>query len=429
MRLVRLLAALIGTSVVAPQWSGAQEAGASAAQLNVFLDCRAGCDSDLIRTEIEFVNWVRDRTVADVHVLLTELDAGAGGEQITIAFLGLRALASRGDTLTVTTNPTTTSDERRRAIVQALTLGLVQFAARTPTAGMLRVTQREGPGMGTPTQTTPANDPWKAWVFELDLSGSVDGERYYRSRDMNAGFNANRTTEEWKIDLSYEFSYNDERATVQEFDTLGIVSSEETFANLQRDWDTDLLIVKSLTRHWSAGFEGRVASNTFVNQRLSTRITTGLEYNIFPYTESTRRELTFQYGVGIESFQYADTTIFDKTRESLPRHFASVNYSTRQPWGSTNVRLEHSNYLTDATKRRTEVNGELDIRLFRGLSLNLGGEYSWIRDQIYLRKGRRDAVDVLLRRRELLTGFQYDFNIGLSYTFGSIFNNIVNPRF
>jgi hypothetical protein len=172
-----------------------------------------------------------------------------------------------------------------------------------------------------------------------------------------------------------------------------------------------------------------VASNTFNNQNLNVQVTPAIEFNVFPYTESTRRELTLQYGAGVESFDYADTTIFDKTAESLPLHYLSANFVTRQPWGSADVEVEHRNYLNDAAKRRTALNGSMNIRLFRGLSFEVGGEYSWIRDQIYIRRGQRDPVDVLLRRRALLTGFEYGINIGLSYTFGSIFNNVVNPRF
>jgi len=37
--------------------------------------------------------------------------------------------------------------------------------------------------------------------------------------------------------------------------------------------------------------------------------------------------------------------------------------------------------------------------------------------------------EILLRRRELETSYYYYFSIGLSYTFGSIYNNVVNPRF
>ena len=59
----------------------------------------------------------------------------------------------------------------------------------------------------------------------------------------------------------------------------------------------------------------------------------------------------------------------------------------------------------------------------------MGANYNWIRDQIYLPKGEQNQADVLLRRRALQTGFEYELFGGLSYTFGSIFNNVVNPRF
>jgi hypothetical protein len=48
---------------------------------------------------------------------------------------------------------------------------------------------------------------------------------------------------------------------------------------------------------------------------------------------------------------------------------------------------------------------------------------------VYLPKGERDQADVLLRRRALLTGYEYDAFFGFRYTCGSIFNNVVNPRF
>ena len=57
------------------------------------------------------------------------------------------------------------------------------------------------------------------------------------------------------------------------------------------------------------------------------------------------------------------------------------------------------------------------------------GEFSRTRDQIYLPRGEASTEEILLRQRQLLTGYQYFFNFGISYSFGSIFNNIVNPRF
>jgi hypothetical protein len=395
----------------------------------VFLDCRSDCDGDFLRTEITYVNWVRDRQAADVHLLITEQDAGAGGEQLTLAFIGLRSLAGRSDTLTYTTNPTTTDDEKRKGMTQTIALGLVQFAARTTTGHLLRVTSASIGGGVTSQQTSTKNDPWKAWVFEIGLNGSVNGERAYKGRDIEMQFESRRVTDAWKTNFEYAFSYRDNEATVQELDSVGTVLSDSTYRNLQREWQGELLQVKSLSDHWSAGGHFELASQTFRNQDLRLVARAALEYNIFPYVEATRRELSFRYGVGIASYRYADTTVFDKIRETLPLHFLEASYRTRQPWGSANVNLEHRNFLTDASKRTTEINAGFSVRIFKGLNLNAGGGYEWIRDQIYLPKEGQDAVDVLLRRRALLTGFQYFSHFGVSYTFGSIYNNVVNPRF
>lgn len=401
------------------------------APLAVYLDCRTGCDTELIRTEITYVNWVRVREAADVHVLLTSQGAGAGGQLFTIAYLGQRALAGRGDTLTYSADPTTTDDERRRGLTQRLAMGLMQFVARTPTADALRISPAPAEaGRATPGQSTPAYDPWNAWVFGINLGGSTDGEALYRSHRINGGLSANRVTEAWKTNFRFNMSYRDSRSTVQEFDDNGVVIDEETYRNLQRNWNANLEQVKSITGHLSLGLFVFVESNTFRNQRLHTTVIPALEYNIFPYSESTRRRLTIATGAGADAFRYADTTIFDKMRETLPLHYLQAEYSTRQPWGSTFVRGEHRTYLSDMSKRATELSADLNVRIFRGFSVNVGGSYNWIHDQIYLVKGGgQDPVDVLLRRRALLTGFEYDFRVGFNYSFGSIFNNVVNPRF
>ena len=37
--------------------------------------------------------------------------------------------------------------------------------------------------------------------------------------------------------------------------------------------------------------------------------------------------------------------------------------------------------------------------------------------------------EILLRLRELQSGYEVEAQFGVRYTFGSIFNNVVNPRF
>lgn len=397
-------------------------------RLAVFLDCHANCDFDLIREEISYVDWVRERTAVDIHLLITSQDAGAGGDEYTLAFLGQRTMAGRGDTLRFTTNPTTTDDEERRQLVRMIAAGLAPSVARSGNAALLRITAAETGGGSRPS-AAPVNDPWRAWVFEVGLEGGVSGEALYKSRRLNSSIEARRVTEAWKFELEFDYEYEDDRVTDQEFDSVGSVVSSETFRNLQRSWVAEQLLVKSLTNHSSAGLLGTLRSDTFRNLSRSLEAGPAIEYNFFPYSQSTRRELVVRYAIGYALNQYVDTTIFDRMRESLPLHVLVLNYRTQATWGSANFRTEHRNYLTDAAKRNTNVNGSIDVRVYKGLEVSMFGSYSWIHDQIALRKGGGTQVDVLLRRRELLTGYSYHAGIGLSYTFGSIFNNIVNPRF
>jgi hypothetical protein len=428
-RLLTVLSLLGIDSIVSPRTAKAQTPAPATQTLAVFLDCD-NCDSEYIRTEIAYVNWVRDRTVADLHVLVTEQDGAGNSETYTLAFIGQRAYAGRGDTLTYSTNPTSTQDEERQGLTRTLALGLVQFVARTPGALSLRVTMRPDIAADAPgSQTMPANDPWKAWVFEFDMSADLSGEQNYRNREIEGEISANRTTAEWKVELESRYDYNSERAIDEEFDSLGNVASADTIYNRQRSWGADLIIVKSLSNHWSTGIVSSIGSETFRNQKLRVEFTPAIEYNVFDYAEATRRYLALQFGLGVDAFAYQDTTIFDKLRETFPLYITAAEYATRQPWGESNVRLEHRGYLNDRTKQSTMLSGDMSVRLFRGFSVRFGGQYSWIHDQVYLPKGERDQADVLLRRRALLTGYEYNAFFGFTYTFGSIFNNVVNPRF
>ena len=395
---------------------------------SVFFDCRTSCDFDFTRTEITYVDWVRDRAVADVHLLLTSQEAGAGGSAYTLAFIGLRSLAGRGDTITINTDPTTTSDERRRKMTHSIALGLMQFVARTDVARTLRISISEEPERQQVLQTG-VKDRWHAWVFEVGMNGGLRAEHAYRNREINSSIESRRVTEAWKIELTLDHEYRDERAAVQEFDSAGAILSEEIFTNVQRNWSTEGLIVRSVNGRFSTGLKLELRSNTFRNYERALYVAPAVEYNIFPYRESTRREFTLQYGLGYQLNRYVDTTIFDKIGESLPLHYLSASYRTRQPWGSVNLYGEHRNYILDGSKRNTSLGTNFDVRVFRGLSVHMGANYNWIRDQIYLPKGEQNQADVLLRRRALQTGFEYELFGGLSYTFGSIFNNVVNPRF
>jgi len=124
-----------------------------------------------------------------------------------------------------------------------------------------------------------------------------------------------------------------------------------------------------------------------------------------------------------------DSSIFNKTREGLYKHRISVAYQVQEKWGSVNVSFSGSNYLYDFSKNRLDLWGFTRLRIIKGLSLSVNGGVSYINDQLNLRKGDLSEAERLLRLKEQATNFSIQGGISLSYTFGSIYNNVVNPRF
>ena len=148
-----------------------------------------------------------------------------------------------------------------------------------------------------------------------------------------------------------------------------------------------------------------------------------------PYAESSRRLLTLTYETGLTRSTYEEETLFDATKETLFDHALLARYAVVQPWGEASGAVLYSQFLNHTDQYRAEFFGNLEIRITRGLAFEVSGEHSRIRDQRFLPKEDISDQDVLLERLALATDYEYEFEIGFSYTFGSIFNNVVNPRF
>lgn len=54
---------------------------------------------EYVKTEVPYVNYMRDRALAEVHILLTEQTTGSGGTEYTITLIGRGEYATVNDTL------------------------------------------------------------------------------------------------------------------------------------------------------------------------------------------------------------------------------------------------------------------------------------------------------------------------------------------
>ncbi len=379
---------------------------------NVFIDCFF-CDENYIRTEITFVNYVRDPNQADVHVLITTQQTGGKGEEYTLTFIGKNKYAGLHDTLVFITKESDTPDIIRRTLVKSLKLGLTRYVAKTPLNEFLNITYL------VPTKVEQIIDKWDNWVFTTSINSNLNGEKVSSSVYLSGGFSANRVTEDWKLNFSINTNYNESQF---DYGTMKILS-------ISRGYNFNAMVVRSMSEHWSVGGFADASTSTYGNTKLKVSASPAVEYNIFPYSESTRRQLRLMYKLTHENVRYEEETIFDKTAERLFKQSLSFTLDLRQPWGSVSTTLSGSQFLHDFQKRSLRIYTNLNLRLFEGLSLNLFASYSRINDQLSLRKGQATPEKILLRRTELATNYRYSGYIGLSYTFGSIYNNIVNPRF
>lgn len=383
----------------------------------VFLDCQSkGCDRDFLRTELTWMNFVRDRNQSQVHILATSQNTGAGGSEITVTF-DQQTPVVLSDSLRAIIPQGATDDEERRILARTIGRGMLPFIRGTPLADQLSVLYT--PSAGESSGTRGASDPWHLWVYRISAGGYTNGDENYTSLSTNASVRASRTTEDWKFNFSLDGDYRENSYTLSETKTL------QTY---QHNWGGNSGAVKSLTPRWSAGASASVSSSVQSNQDVLLRAGPALEFNVFPYAESTRRQIIFQYSPGVRYANYTDSTIFGKLKETHPDHQFLLAAELTQSWGSVSASTSFNQLLDDLSKSNLNVNGNLSWRIVTGLNLNVGGSYSRIRNQLNLKRGKQGQEDVLLQLRQLRTGYSYRANIGLSFTFGSIFQNVVNPR-
>ena len=190
-----------------------------------------------------------------------------------------------------------------------------------------------------------------------------------------------------------------------------------------------VLYVNSISDHWSIGVTGGAFSSTFRNVDLGYGFDPTIEYNVFPYSESAQHQFTFRYNLGPSYRDYTDLTVFDKLVEWTWEQQLEINYAQIKDWGTIELELEYENFLHDFSQLQIGLNPELDWNVSKGLIIELFGRISYIANLRNIQKSDLDNNDILLQNRQLDTSFGFFARVGLSYRFGSAYNNIVNVRF
>jgi hypothetical protein len=138
---------------------------------------------------------------------------------------------------------------------------------------------------------------------------------------------------------------------------------------------------------------------------------------------------TISYILNIRANKYYDTTLYNKIKETLMGQEMNAKFTYTEKWGRISVGAKYRAYLYNLNYFSLGANANFEIRVAGGLSVALNTSAELVRDQIYLPKGGATQQEVLTRRRQLASNYNFQTNIGINYRFGSKLNNFVNPRF
>lgn len=381
--------------------------------LKVFLDCRY-CDITYIKQNLNQVEFVRDKSFADVYLFFRRQSDGSGGHAYEVEFIGQNKFSHISYKSNFTTKPNSTNSEVRDIRLEKIKIGLVRFWIENGDQDNISIQVKKREGVDTIEK-----DPWNKWVFNLSVNGSLSGQETSSRESLRTSIGIRKVTEKNKLYIMANMNNN---KSTFEYDESSIVSHQKSSSIRVYD-------VISISNKFSIGMFSSIGKSTYNNKAFYLSIKPAAEYNLFPYEEYSKKQIRLSYSVGIINNDYFEKTIFGKEKEFLWEHNLSLAGGVNQTWGSINGEIVYQSYLHNLSLNAFIFNTNLNIRLFKGLSFSVRGNYRIVNNQINLAARDLSLEELLLRQQQVKSTYSYSLSLGLSYSFGSIYNTVVNPRF
>lgn len=379
-------------------------------KVKAYLDCER-CDDNFIKQETSFLEYVRDQDLADLVILIRNIWNPSGGRSYEIEIDGNDEYKELVSSTTVFGYSSDTSSSLRDKLVNKLKLALVPFLDKAEYDLNVKIdTNFE--------DIKTIDDKWNNWVFELSGTYESEKEESRKTNRYELQFEIDKVTEDWRIGIDLE---REERNREFYSDDNVYLSNRKTTSLRGR-------VVRSISDHFSTGVFFGAFQNTYENIDLNRYIAPAIEYSFFPYKDVLSKEITLAYRIGTGKRNYIEKTIYGYENQTLTSQTLTLNVRYRQKWGNISSYIDGTQFFDDGTKKRFSLRSDLDIRIFEGLAVRFSGNVSLIREQYSLAAGSTSVEDLLLQQRRIASDYETNFSIGLSYTFGSIYNSIINTR-
>jgi len=403
--LIPLLALLI--------WSTSYGQNQKAAKLKIFVDCQTSCYQTFLKQNLKGVEFVRDPHDADVYILINAETNGSGGDTYYIETEGQKQYEGIKEKITFNTHADMQDEEIREKLLKYLKLVLARYWAAGGMDDLFDIHIREA------SAPVKIEDKWNNWVFRIGMNAYGSGDSNYSNIHTSTSLSARQVKEKHKFALRMRYSKGHQRYF---YGTQIIKAVKESMSLSTSE-------VLAIDQHWSYGFFGGMSRSIYSNYRFSGYVNGGIEYNFFPYKESSKHMLTMQATVGPVRNIYFEKTIFGKTMETLWQSNLSISTNIIRKWGNIDAHIGYSQYVGHPALRSFDFYTGLQWRVVKGLNFHLSGMYAITHDKINIAAGGATLEEILLRQKELLSSYSFFVSTGLSYSFGSIYNTIVNPRF
>ena len=386
---------------------------------SVFIDCQTNCHTTFLRQEHGYFNYKRERQGADVYVLITDQGASAGAREVQLIFDYSDACYVTSDTIKYFSPANISESKERELFVKNFKKGMLPVLLGSDLAEHINYEIEHLSVIHEETEMQ-VKDPWKYWSFNVGLNMRVNGESRFTNQSYQGRLSASQVKDSHKIFFFTRISRQQSSFTLSDGEEVKSENNRNNFF---------VQYVKSINERWSIGGRAFAGSSSFGNTDFESFFRPAVEYNIFPYSESSTRRFSFLYSVGLEYNNYMERTVFDKLDETRIRQGLDVEYMLTQPWGNITFDMRFNQYLHDLSLYSLSFNPNIELNLVQGLSLEFGGFVSFVGDRINVAQGEVSTEDIILGNRQLDTDYSYSSYVGFNYRFGTKNNNVVNPRF
>ena len=265
----------------------------------------------------------------------------------------------------------------------------MRYVATTPAIHDINVSY-EAPDTDEDASVT---DKWKKWVFSIGFDVELDGEKYEKEYNFDTSISARKVTEKWKFTSYLSFDYSEDQYEYE----------DEIVKDIRRTWYAHSRLARKMGDHWALGIRGDLDSDIRYNNELSLKLSPEIEFNLFNYSEFSKKQFPIRMGLGINHHDYYEETIYNKRSEFVSNLHMSAASVIQGKWGNIINVIEGAFYIHDFRKNNFEWVNIFDFRLFKGFSINALFVVNLIHDQLYLEKGNLTLEEVLLHRKELET--------------------------